>query len=617
MRRPDRLLLAGALMILAQLLFRGWALWGSWFYFDDLAFMSRALNQPFGADYLFESYGGHLMPAGFAIAWVLTKWAVFDWAPWAAVILALQLIASIGVFRLLLSMFGRRPVVLVLLAGYLAWVFTLPAGVWFAAGINQIPLQIALAFGLTAHLAYLRTHRVRHLVVALLWVAAGLLFYEKTILVLGIYGLVALCWFSTGKTPQRLRGLWDSYRVGVIVYVVLGAAYLAIYAHWGLNFSPGETADVSWGPIAWNLVGIAMSSALVGGPIEWQSLNPGGLADPADAVLVISWAAVAGIVYYGWRSRMISKRAWSLLAFTTIGNVALLASARAGVVGPEIAREYRYQSEAALVAVLSIGLAFLPLIGAREPNTVREDAPAGYEGRRTVAAVGVVVAALSIFSSVRYVALWQDDNPSRDYLDTVESSLDEASADGPVPLVNDGVPQAILWSFRYPENTYQHLFKPWSDKMVFPTSAIDDIYVFDDDGKLTRARLVPARQMVEPKDADASTKDCPYPLDRSPVTVPLDGPVIGTGWWVTVDYDADVVTPVRVVAGDEAYDLDLPAGEHTLWVQASGTFRSVVFKSFPDDSGTCVTDLELGTPSPLPDLGKDGDSSDGDDETAS
>ncbi len=47
---------------------------GSWFYFDDLAFMSRAMNQPLDARYLFESYGGHLMPAGFALIWLLTDW---------------------------------------------------------------------------------------------------------------------------------------------------------------------------------------------------------------------------------------------------------------------------------------------------------------------------------------------------------------------------------------------------------------------------------------------------------------------------------------------------------------------------------------------------------------
>lgn len=601
MRRPDRLLLAGALLIVAQLVFRGWALWGSWFYFDDFAFMSRAMNQPFDMAYLTESYGGHLMPAGFAVVWVLTEWAAFDWGPWAALILLMQAAAGIGVFRLLLSMFGRRPMVLVLLAGYLAWVLTLPAGIWFAAAINQLPLQIALAFGLTAHLAYLRTRRIRHLVVAVLCVAGGVLFYEKTILVLGIYGLVALCWFSTGNTPQRLRGLWESYRTGIIVYVVFGASYLAAYAAYGLNFSPNSTTDVSWGPIAWNLIGIALAVSLVGGPLHWQSLDPGALADPGDLLLLGSWAAVAALVGYAWRTRTISMRAWSLLAFTSVANIALLASARAGLVGPEIAREYRYQTEAALVTVLAIGLAFMPLLGARENNRVRSDAVAADEDRRLVAGIAAVVVALSTFSSIRYVDLWQDGNPSEAYFDQVQASLDEASADGPVPMINDGVPQQILWSFRYPENTYAHLFRPWADQMDFPETAIDDIFVFDDTGRLAQADLVPARRMTA--EAGRGKSSCAYELDQPPVRVELDGPVVGTGWWVTTKYRAEEDTAVRIVAGDRSYDLTLPAGKHTLWAQASGSFDEVVLEAFAAKSGVCLTDLGVGTPSPLPDLG--------------
>lgn len=590
-RRPDRFLLAGALLILLQLVFRAWALWGSWFYFDDLAFQSRAMNQDFGWSYLTESYGGHLMPAGFAIAWVLTKWWVYQWAPWAVTLLLLQLVASIGMLRLLVSMFGRRPVVLALLAGYLMWVFTLSAGVWWAAGINQLPLQIALTFGLTDFLAYLRGRRVRHLVGSLLWVAIGLLFYEKTVLVLGIYGLVALGWFSAGKTPERLRRLWDTYRLAVVLAVVAGGAYVAVYAAVGLNFSPGESTDVAWGPIAWNLVAVAMLPAVVGGPVVWQPLTGGAFADPPDVLLVLSWAATAAVAVYAWRSRTISKRAWGPLAFMTIANVALLASARAGVVGPDIAREYRYQTESAAVIVLGLGLAFLPLRGAVEENEVRPDAPNGYEGRRLIAAITVAVVLLAAVSSVRWVDLWQDRNPTRDYLTQVEETL--TSSDEPVPLVDAGVPQTLLWSFRYPENTYSHLFKPWAEHMSFPRSSVDDLYLFDDDGRITDVQLDPARLMEVPEDADP---DCPYPLEGGIVRIPLDGPVLGDGWWIAVNYRSPVDTHFRLVAGDQAHDVDVPAGKHTAWFQASGTFDTVVINSFPDETGLCVTGLVLGSP---------------------
>jgi hypothetical protein len=359
-----------------------------------------------------------------------------------------------------------------------------------------------------------------------------------------------------------------------------------VYAAYGLNFSPGESADVPWGPIAWNLVAVAMFPALVGGPLAWEPITGGAFANPADVVQVLSWAAVGALAFYAWRSRTISKRAWSLLAFTTLGNVALLASARAGIVGPDIAREYRYQTETAAIAAIAIGLAFLPLRGAREENAVRE-------GPRLIAALTVIVVALSAVSAVRWVDVWQQRNPTHDYLDHVETAL--TTADRPVPLVDAGVPQTLLWSFRYPENTYSHLFRPWAADMEFPRHVVDDLYLFDDSGELAPARLDPAREMERPRG-----HGCPYPVAGASVRVPLDGPVIGTGWWVTVDYEADAETRLRVVAGDETHDVTLPAGEHTAWFQASGTFHSVVIDSVPEGTDLCVRDLALGSAVPGP-----------------
>lgn len=212
----------------------------------------------------------------------------------------------------------------------------------------------------------------------------------------------------------------------------------------------------------------------------------------------------------------------------------------------------------------------------------------------------MVIAVLATISSFQYADLWQDKNPTRGYIDQVRASLDQASKDGPVPLINDGVPQEILWSFRYPENTYAHLFRPWADQFDFPRSAIDDIFVFDDSGELTQAVVHAARRMEQPR--RVAEDECPYPLADSITAVPLDGPVVGTGWWVVFDYDSDDETPVHVLAGDEAHDLVLPAGEHEVWLQASGTFRNVKFTRFPDDTTLCISDLALGTPSPLPEV---------------
>jgi len=596
--RVQRHLVAyGVGLVVLQLLFRGWALSGSWFYFDDIAFMSRAMNQPLDASYLLESYGGHLMPGGFLVARILTDLAAFTWLPWAAVLLAMQAVAGLGMLRLLLSLFGRTPFVLVLLAGYLAFVITLSAGLWFAAGINQLPMQIALVFGLHAHVEYLRHGRTRSLVWCLLWTGFGLLFYEKTLLLLGIYALVTVGWFSQGRTPERLRHVWDHYRLAVITYTALGVVYLAAYVHWGLDFSPGNSNSVSWTPLAFNLVGVALAPALIGGPFRWQSLAVGSFADPSQIVQLLSWLLVAGVAVYAYRTRTRTKRAWTLLGFTLFCNVVLLASARANVVGPDIAREYRYQTESAAMFVLGVGLAFLPLVGAREQVSLREGVPLTYEGPRFLALATAAVVLAATYSSVRYVDLWQENNPSQGYFDTVRQSL-RAKADETgerVPLVDVTIPQTLLWGYRFPENSYSHVFRDLRSQISFPQAAIDDLFMFDDDGELTPVEI-PATRSMEP------TTGCGYELDGSSTVIPLDGPVFGDGWWIRIDYDSDEPTPATVTAGDLVHDVDLPAGSHSLFVSAEGRFDEVRIEGYDATAGACVSALTLG----LPELGSAG-----------
>ena len=589
-RLSRHLVLYGVALVALQLAFRGWALSGSWFYFDDLAFMSRAMNQPLDASYLLESYGGHLMPGGFLAAYVLTKVAVYQWAPWAAVLLVLQALAGLGMLRLLVSLFGRRPLVLALLAGYLAYVFTLSAGIWFAAGINQLPMQVALVFGLHAHVEYLRHRRLGSLVLALVWTVAGLVFYEKTLLLLGVYLIFGFAWFATGGTPDRIKHLWSYYRAGVLAYGALGLGYLVLYVHYGLDFSPGNANTQPWSPIAYNLVGTTMLPGLVGGPLRWQPLSVGAFGWPTQPVVLVSWAAFAALLVYAQRSRTRSRRAWALIAFPAVCNVILLATARANVVGPDIAREYRYQTETAALFVIAVGLAFLPLVGAPEQNEVRADATP--ENPRLVAAITVAVVAAALVSSVRYVDLWQEHNPSEQYFANVRSTLAKAP-DKPVPLADLGVPQTLLWSYRFPENTYSHIFRNFDDQTTYPRSSVDRLYVFDDQGHLSPAGIQPARQQQ-------GGSGCGYPLAGGETTIPLDGPVIGGGWWLRISYVSKQDVSLHVQAGEEGHDLDLPKGLHNVFVQAAGEFKDVQLSDYPAHPGLCVTGLTLGLPTPTP-----------------
>jgi hypothetical protein len=583
----------GLIVIALGLAFRIWALTGSWFYFDDLAFLSAGTNDPLTWHFVGRVYAGHLMPAGWLVIKALATWAPYRWAVWAGFLVLLQALAWWGMLRLLRSMFGESPLVPALLALNVFYVFTVPAGVWFAAGINQLPLQVALAFGLTAHLDYLRTRRVRSLVVTLLWTVGSMAFYEKSIILFGLYALLALGWFSQGRLGERVGQLWRQYRVGVLAHGVLALAYLGIYTQVGLPFGGSQQPPGTLlSDVAYRLVGVAFSTGTVGGPFEWRSMSANALADPTDLISLGSWVAVGSLVWYAASTRTKSWRAWSLIVFTLAANVYLLSSARANLVGPDIGLEYRYQTESAAVFVLSVGLAFLPLRGAVEVNAVREGAERPLEKASYVRLLTVAVVFASMVSTLAYVRNWQDNNLTKPYFDNVRATA-AAVPQKPVPLVDQSLPQNLIWAFGYPENTDSHIFRTLGGRLAYPDHSIDALYLLDDIGRVTPAQIPQTRVM-------APGTGCGYILGRSPTRIPLNGPVIGGGWWIRMTYGAPRAFDARIGLGDRSFTMRLPRGDHTAFFRADGSYSSVLLDNDPSGRHTCVTGLDLGAPTAQP-----------------
>jgi hypothetical protein len=522
----------------------------------------------------------------------LATWAPYRWPVWAGLLVVMQGVASWGMLRLLRSMFGETRIVLALLTLYVFYIFTLPAGVWFAAGINQLPLQIGLVFGLHAHLDYLRTRRTRSLVVTLLWTVFSLAFYEKSVILFGLYALLALCYFSRGTLGARIGEIWRRYRVGVIAYGVVAVAYLVFYSRVGIDVGNQQPAGTLLSAVGYRLVGVAFSTGTVGGPIQWSSLSANSLADPGGLVSLGALAAVGSLVWYGVSTRTRSVRAWSLIAFTLAANVYLLASARADLVGADIGLEYRYQTESAAVFVFSLGLAFLPLAGAVEVNSVRDGVERPWEKPQTIGVVVIAIVLASLVSALGYVRNWQDNNGTKAYFDNVRTTV-AATQPHPVPLVDQSLPQNLLWAFGYPENTYSHILRNLDGRVYFPDSSVDRLYVLDHVGRLSDAVIVPVRSM-------AGATGCGYVLGTTPTTIPLDGPVVGGGWWIKMGYASPRAFDVRIGLGDSEQSMHLPAGDHTAWFRADGEYSSVVLDNTRAGRHACVTDLGLGVPAAAP-----------------
>ena len=228
----------------------------------------------------------------------------------------------------------------------------------------------------------------------------------------------------------------------MITYGAVAIGYLVIYAKVGLSFGSEQPDSSLITAVAYRLVGRAFSTAAIGGPLEWISFSATSLANPSDLISLGSWVALGSVIWYAASTRTHSRRAWSLIAFTLAADVYLIASARATLVGPDIGLEYRYQTESAAVLVLSIGLAFLPLIGAVEVNDFRTDVQRPHERAVTMQAITVAIVVAAVLSTLTYVRNWQQHNHTEAYFDNVRPA--SALSQKPLPVVDGSLPRPAL-----------------------------------------------------------------------------------------------------------------------------------------------------------------------------
>ena len=93
-------------------------------------------------------HGGHVMPAGMYLSWLSDAIAPYDFRVNAAVLLRCRWRPTSAARRAAGGCSALAPGILPPLALYLFTVFTAPLAVWWAAGINQFALHVALFWGL-------------------------------------------------------------------------------------------------------------------------------------------------------------------------------------------------------------------------------------------------------------------------------------------------------------------------------------------------------------------------------------------------------------------------------------------------------------------------------------
>ncbi|KQW53269.1 hypothetical protein ASC77_02975 [Nocardioides sp. Root1257] len=588
---------AALAMIVVQLGYRAWAIYGGYLHIDDFNFISRMETEGLSPLVALDSYFGHVMPSAMYLSWFNQSVAPWSWALPATELLVLQAASSLGLLHLLRTMFGLRPGILPPLVVFLSSAISIEGTIWWAAAINLLPLQVALFFGLASHITYLRTRRFRHAVAANAWILAGITFNEKTALVYAVLGIVTLCYFAEGQAPsERIRTALRGRVRGFGMYGATGAAYVVLYWLVGREFTGGETLGYPTLLVIRRMVMEAFIPGIMGGPIHWWHVpaQPGSIAWPGDAVVYASLALLLILIWEIRKHRTRTLRALWLPAFFLAVDVLLTLFTRVRVAGDLLSLDYRYQGELAAVSAIALACMTMPILGATEPSE-RRSASEFLDHPRRVAVACAVMAGLGAWSVFGYTDHWQSDTQAERWFDRLVPELHAAPS--PIPLVDRPVPDFVTNGLRYPENLMSHVMAQES-AMAFTSVATDTLLIVDDSAAIVPVALPPTRKAV-----DGPRAGCGYLVQQAPIRIRLDGPVAYGGWWVRIGYLANQESRVRVTTGDVVHDTTVKPGVHALYVEGADAFDEVEIGGLAPGASLCTNDVTVGRPEPsrLPD----------------
>ena len=201
--------MAAFALVAAQMVIRGVLAFDGYFYWDDLILVGKAGTEGLlSPSYLFDDHDGHVMPAAFLLAGVITRLAPLVWTGPAISLMMLQLVASLSLLRALHVILGWRPVLLIPLTFALFTPLAVPGFAWWAAALNSLPMLAALAWVCADAILLVRTGNQRYAVTGVLAYLGGLLFFEKAAVIPFVAFAVAALLRHVEGDGSALRAVW-------------------------------------------------------------------------------------------------------------------------------------------------------------------------------------------------------------------------------------------------------------------------------------------------------------------------------------------------------------------------------------------------------------------------
>ncbi|MFC8042570.1 hypothetical protein [Nocardia sp. NPDC057353] len=601
--RVPPVLVVALLLVAVQVAVRAVVAGRGYFYWDDLILIGRSGTHPLlSAEFLGYDHDGHLMPGAFAVAHLSTDLAPLRWWPAAASLVLGQAIASLAVLRVLWLLLPRWAV-LGPLTFFLFTPLTLPAFAWWAAGLNSLPLQAALAWVAGDAVRLVRSGERRYAVSGVAVTVLALLFFEKAVLVPFVALVTVVLALRSEGTPARSalrRGalLWQGSAVVLAVWAVAYAVLVRDRFAMPRADMVLELANhgVSWGVLP----------TLVGGPWRWERWNPSPpWADPPLALVVLGWLVVAAALVWSLRTRYRTGWVWVAAAGYVAASTAAMIVTRSGdETAYELARTLRYHTDSAVV--LAIAAALVLAAPRRAPEAAaaphrRIDAgtstghvdsatphvgPAAPLRHRALPALAAALfIAGSLWSTATFTRAWVD-NPTRAYLTNAEAALTARPA---VPLLDQAVSVWVLLPVAHPHNMTGHVFAALPGHTEIGP-ATTELRILDDSGRLVPADLFAVRHALP-----GPIPGCGTLLTDRATPIPADGPLIPAEWTVQLNYFASAPGAVELRFPDGPFvRVPVDRGPGTVYARVPGGGDGLEARSGTPGTTVCVGGSPIG-----------------------
>jgi hypothetical protein len=605
--RKNPVILVAVTLIFAQLCWKAYLL--SHFYFrqDDFWLLDGALSRGLSINYLFTIIGGHLRPGGLVIFWLVTRWSVYDWLLASILTIAALAVAGVVLLRLLLSLFGRRPAILIPLVIFLFTPLTLPGLSFWTTTTDWLPLQLTILLAICSHVRYVRSGRIRHAIAAAAWLGAGMLFDEQGVLVPFLLFAVTSGYLVPGRWLAAAGHALRDHQRAWAIYATLIAGYLVLFVvklqtSFQQPISPRHVSSVL--TLAATMFRVGFVPGALGGPWHWVA--PGGdygFAVETAGLTQVTWVLAALIVAASLWYRRHALRAWLILAgWLLLADFGPVAIARlTEVPAIRLGEDLHYLADSAPVLAICVALAFWPVVG-------EEDASRPVRPRPIPLAAG----AFALTGSFLVGSLWSGTSylnetssaRTRSYIATARTAL--ARAKPGTVIVSGFTPRYVMFGgFLGRAAQTSQVLGPLAPKaarirfITAPDGVIKNLMMLDSLGRLRPALDVGATS-VRPA---GMTTTC-WPVQSTTTRIPLSTSVFRYPWIVQFWYSGPATT-MRLELGTAVRDVVLPAGKRSTYVPVTGNGRAVLVRSLSHGPPACISRLTVGlmyatTPAAIP-----------------